>query len=94
MINDASGDLIIVVTMATVPNDVPAPAPVSTPAVGAADIVHTMLTDDGLWPTLKLNKISFGCCYRQVFEVVVEGAAGDVAGECGPGLFGGVVLDV
>ena len=32
-----------------------------------------------LWPTL--NKISFGCCYRQVFEVVVEGAAGDVVGE-------------
>lgn len=48
VINDASGDLIIVVTMATVPNDVPAPASVSTPAVGAADIVHTMLTDDGL----------------------------------------------
>ena len=32
-----------------------------------------------VWPTL--NKISFGCCYRQVFEVVVEGAAGDVVGE-------------
>lgn len=48
VITDTSGDLIIVVTMATVPNDVPAPAPVSTPAVGAADIVHTMLTDDGL----------------------------------------------
>ena len=29
-----------------------------------------------------------------MFEVVVEGAAGDVAGECGPGLFGGVLLDV
>ena len=29
-----------------------------------------------------------------MFEVVVEDAAGDVVGECGPGLFGGVVLDV
>lgn len=29
-----------------------------------------------------------------MLEVIVEGAAGDVVGECGPGLFGYVVLDV
>ena len=29
-----------------------------------------------------------------MFEVVVAGAVGDVAGECGVGLLGGVALDV
>ena len=38
-----------------------------------------IFSDNLVW--LALNKVSFGCCYRQVFEVVVEGAAGDVVGE-------------
>ena len=43
---------------------------------------------------LVLNKVSFGWCDWWVFEVVVEGAAGDVVGEGRVGLFRGVLLDV
>ena len=56
------------------------------------ELVPTEYACVKMWPTL--NKISFGCCYRQVFEVVVEGAAGDVVGEGRVGLFRGVLLDV
>jgi len=48
--------------------------------------------DQYLWPAL--NKIVVGPYCWQVFEVVVEGAAGDVVGERGVGLLGGVALDV
>ena len=43
---------------------------------------------------LALNEVSFGWCDWWVFEVVVEGAAGDVFGEGRVGLFRGVLLDV
>ena len=51
-----------------------------------------METVRGLWPVL--NKIVVGGCCGEVFEVVVEGAAGDVVKERGVCLFWGVALDV